>query len=180
MYELEELEVITRLYMLDELEKELSKPHFVEPSLSADGRTVWEDLLREAIIYGDEATLKLTLLYPKLWQPRAALSQKGADMGTSSTFEKMVGEFACHEFNTWYIRGMSRRLMDEGENECRVYRAERSWEPQGSCLHHDGKTLKVQDIYEGHRARYWPKETKGAFSIPFDRRCHHTIGRIER
>ena len=33
---------------------------------------------------------------------------------------------------------------------------------------------------EGHRAKYFPKDNFGAFSIPSVAYCHHTIRRVKK
>jgi hypothetical protein len=82
------------------------------------------------------------------------------------------------EFNTWYVRGFASRLREEGVTHCQAYRAAvPKWEP-GECAAHEGQVYSVQEIYEGHRRRYWPEpgDTTAA-SIPFGPGCHHTIRR---
>jgi hypothetical protein len=82
------------------------------------------------------------------------------------------------EFNTWYVRGFATRLLSEGVSTCEVYRAAQpKWEVAG-CTAHEGKTFLVQEVYDGHRATYWPEPgNPAALTIPFGYGCHHTIGR---
>lgn len=84
---------------------------------------------------------------------------------------------ATNEFNTWYVRGLSGLLLDEGMVQCEVYRAGHpKWEPS-ECSKHEGEIVAVQDVYAGHRRRYWPVPDPTAFSIPFQPGCHHSIRR---
>ena len=67
-------------------------------------------------------------------------------------------------------------LIDEGEEYCQVYRSAPAWESRAECLQHDGKIYSVQEIYNGHRARYWPSPSNPtALSIPVGINCHHSI-----
>jgi hypothetical protein len=85
---------------------------------------------------------------------------------------------AVTEFNTWYVRGLAKRLLDEGVTQCQVYRAALpKWEP-ADCTKHEGQAYPVKDVYDGHRAKYWPEpRNPNAFSIPAGPSCHHTIRR---
>jgi hypothetical protein len=87
--------------------------------------------------------------------------------------------FALTDFNTWYVRGICRALMEAGIPECEVYRAEEAYEPRGECLQLEGEVLDVEEVYLGHRARYHPEEAKNpaALSIPVGPNCHHSIRR---
>ena len=62
------------------------------------------------------------------------------------------------EFNTWYVRGLCLRLVDEGVDLCQAYRAaESKWE-LAQCSEHEGQVFPVSEVLGGHRARYWPEE----------------------
>ncbi len=44
---------------------------------------------------------------------------------------------------------------------------------------HEGLIVSVREVYDGHRARYWPEPGNAdAFSIPFGPGCHHVIRRV--
>ena len=48
-----------------------------------------------------------------------------------------------------------------------------------ACSEYEGQIRPVQEVYDGHRARYWPPPGDlEADSIPFQPGCHHTIKRI--
>ena len=84
------------------------------------------------------------------------------------------------EFNTWYTTGLAKRLMEEEIQDCEIYRAEPAKIPRCECTKLEGKSVKVSDIYGGHRAKYHPKLNPSAFSIPSGPFCHHTIKRIKK
>jgi hypothetical protein len=59
-----------------------------------------------------------------------------------------------------------------------VYRAaEPKWVVAG-CAGHEGAIVSAQEVYDGHRANYWPNENPDAFAIPFQPGCHHSIRRV--
>jgi hypothetical protein len=69
--------------------------------------------------------------------------------------------------------------MEEGVELCEVYRGAPAFQPRAECQDHDGKSFKVIDVYNGHRARYHPVVNEFAFSIPIGPNCHHTIRRLK-
>lgn len=85
------------------------------------------------------------------------------------------------EFNIAYIRGLARTLQGRGETECVIYRANRAYEPRGECSEWEGQAFALQDVVDGHRARYWPlgNGRSDAFSVPTGPNCHHSIRSIE-
>jgi hypothetical protein len=85
---------------------------------------------------------------------------------------------AWTEFLTWYTRAVAGQLLDEGSEECLVYRAAPAWQPRCECQSLEGRTVRTRDVYNGHRARYWPVVLPEAFSIPVGPNCHHTITRV--
>jgi hypothetical protein len=88
------------------------------------------------------------------------------------------------EFSTWYVHGLARRLLDEGETQCQIYRGEPprplgQGETTGECSKYEGAIVSAQLIYDNHRARYWPEPgNKDALQIPFAPWCHHIIRRV--
>ena len=69
------------------------------------------------------------------------------------------------------------RLLEENENECEVYRADKAAQPHCECTSLEGTKQPVEKIYNGHRKKYFPKDNPTAFSIPSVVYCHHTIRR---
>jgi hypothetical protein len=104
---------------------------------------------------------------------------KGVTRERRVNVAQATGRLCLSEFNTWYVRGLATRLLEEGVTHCQAYRAAiPKWEP-GECSTHEGQIYTVQEIYDGHRRRYWPEPgDTTATSIPFGPGCHHTIRRI--
>jgi len=174
----EELDEITRGYMLTEFEAELNGPKpYVGKNLSAAGRNAFPNLLRDAIKQGDETTLATRHDDSALWQPTEEYERKGKTHTRNVNVAQAAERLAVSEFNTWYVRGLAKRLIAEGVEKCQAYRAAQpKWEP-GDCSSHEGQLFDVNEIYRNHRARYWPTPNDLAVSIPFSPGCHHTIRR---
>jgi len=177
----EELDDRTREYMLSEFEKEQAGGMpYKSKSLSVEGLGAFPDLMREAIRSGNEESLAQTLLRSELWQPTELYTRSGVTRSRSRNIAQSAERLALTEFSTWYVRGLARRLLDEGVERCQIYRGEQpKWEP-GECAEHEGRVVSVQEIYDSHRVRYWPEPGDNtAFSIPFGPGCHHVIRRME-
>jgi len=176
----EELNDKTRKYMLAEFEAEESggKPYRGR-ELSAAGQAASPGLIREAINQGTEETLTAALAKSDFWNPNETYTRNGVKRTRSLNVQQASERLALTEFNTWYVRGLAKRLMDEGENECQVYRAAPpKWEP-AECSKHENQIYPVKQVYDGHRAKYWPAPgNPDAFSIPAGPSCHHTIRRV--
>jgi hypothetical protein len=169
----EELDQTTRGFMLREFDREQASANPFESSvLTAQGRVTFRAAIREAIEHHDEEWLEQQLLDPANW----AETQGG---GAVVNPAHAAARLSLTEFNTWYTTGFAARLLAEGVVECQTYRAELpDIALSASCTAHEGAIFPVQDVYDGHRAKYWPTFDKDAFSIPFGPSCHHTIRRI--
>lgn len=179
MMEFEELDEITRKYMLEEFEREEAENPYRSKRLSKSGLEVFPNAMRRAIQNGNEETLARELSNHEYWVKSETYIRSGHAHVRRVNPEKSAEFLALTEFNTWYVRGFAKRLIDEGEEYCQVYRADKAMTPRGECLQHDGKMYRVKDVYEGHRARYWPEPGKPlAFSIPVGTNCHHSIRRV--
>ena len=181
MFRFEELDERTRKFMLQEFKTEESGIPYRSPRLSTTGLQAFPRLMEEAILSGNEETLSRALSDPSYWKPYETYVRGGITREKRITPVKAAEFFAITEFNTWYVRGLAKRLLEEGEHLCQVYRAAPAWNPRGECLQHDGQVYPVQDIYNGHRARYWPEPSKPkALSIPVGTNCHHSIRRVKQ
>jgi hypothetical protein len=163
-----------------ELAVELANPPiYFGRVLTAAGRDSFHGLLDAALASGTEETLELALNDQAFWNPteewyRNGVRQRPRQVNVAASAKRL----AITEFNTWYVRGLCRVLLDEGVEVCQVYRAAAAFEPRGECLQHDGQTYSVLDIYNGHRARYWPEPGRpDALAVPVGVNCHHTIRR---
>ena len=175
----EELDEKTRAIMLSEFEAEQSGGNpYSSKALSAHGQEVFPQLMRDAIKQGTEVSLAAALADASLWDPMEKFVRDGVPQERKRNIPKSAERLATTEFSTWYVRGLARRLMDEGVEKCQVYRgAQPKWEP-GDCAKHEGLILDVKTVYANHRARYWPEPgNKGALSIPLAPGCPPVIKR---
>ncbi len=174
MYNLEDLDQDTRRYMLEVFDKEESGGNpYRSKSLTLTGQKHFYGLMKNAILDGNETTLAQSLNYKQFWK-HADLRGRKINILLSSK------KLASVEFNTWYVRGLSRRLINDKEEYCEIYSAEPAYVPRGDCAACNGSIIKVRDVYFGHRAKYWPKSNPSAFSIPTGPDCHYTIRRIKK
>lgn len=175
----EELNQATRDSMLAEYEAELAGPNpYFGRGLSSAGRSAFPELMREAIRGGNEDSFASALNRADYWNPTESYERNGVVRERQVNLRQASERLALTEFNTWYVRGLARRLLNEGVAQYQAYRAaDPKWEP-AECSAHEGQVFSVDQIYKGHRARYWPVENPSAVSIPFGPGCHHTIRRI--
>lgn len=181
MMDFEELDAKTRGHMLTEFEAEKAtgSPYRGE-RLTPAGRAAFPNLMRQAIQTGNEQSLTNSLLAPGYWNPTETYERSGIVRTRKINMQQAAEQLGLSEFNTWYVRGLSKRLTDEGVTSCQAYRGTApKWEP-GDCVTHEGQVFSTEAVYEGHRARYWPKPgNPNAISIPFTPGCHHTIRRVK-
>lgn len=178
----EELDDVTRGYMLAEFEAEESTGNpYRGKGLSAAGLGVFPSLMREAIKNGNEQTLIAALSNPAYWNPTEIYVRNGVERERNVNIRQAAERLGLTEFNTWYVRGFAKRLTNESVTHCQVYRAAMpKWEP-AECSQHEGRIFPVAHIYHGHRATYWPEPgNPAAMSIPSGPNCHHTIRRVPR
>ncbi len=176
----EELDNRTRQSMLAEFEKEeAGGTPYRSRGLSASARAAFPDSMRQAIKGGTELSLCEALEDVRYWNPTEEYTRADVTRVRRVNIAQSARRLALTEFSTWYVRGLGRRLLDEGVEKCQVYRGEQpKWEP-GDCADHEGLIVAVKDIYDNHRARYWPEPgDETAFSIPFGPSCHHVIRRV--
>jgi len=180
MMKFEELDGITRGWMLKEFKiEEGSGNPYRSTILSSQGLQNFPSLMEEAIKSGDEVTLGKALSNPSYWVSSFLRRTKSGTTQVTVNPLDAAKRLGLTEFNTWYIRGLVRRLMGEGVEKCQIYRAEPAIQPRCMCKIYENQTFDVKKLYDGHRARYHPKPNPTAFSIPSGPNCHHTIRRIK-
>lgn len=179
MMNFEELDQTTRRWMLDEFNAEQSKiSHFEPTEFNPVGLTAFPDLVRQSIQHGDIISLAAFLSNTSYWKPTRTYYRQGKPITQRIDPITSAQRLAHSEFTTWYTRGMARKLKEEGITQCQVYRADSAVQPKCECTSLEGTTILVDQIYDGHRAKYFPTPNPGAFSIPSSPFCHHTIRRL--
>ena len=180
MIKFEELDETTRRYMLAEFEtEEATKRRYRSDKLSAKGLSAFPDLVRAAILQGDETSLTASLSDRRFWRELEMTVARGVPSFRRYSIPNAAEGLGLTEFNTWYVRGLARRLMEEGQTQCQVYHAAPGRADRGSCVTHEDQKVALSEVYGGHRAHYWPKPgDPQAFSIPAHTFCYHTIRRL--
>ena len=175
--EYEELDETTRKCMLAEFESELRSRPYRLKTLSDEGWRQFPQLVKDAIRNGDDDSLAQALYRPAFFQDTQRKTRNSMTKVRTNT-DSASKRLALTEFNTLYVRGLCRRLMDEGVELCQVYRAADVDQPRCECTAWEGQDFPVKKVYEGHRARYHGREPdQAAFSVPSGPNCHHSIRR---
>lgn len=173
-----ELDEATRAMMLLEFlaEQESGVPGPYRPAnLTALGLEEFPRVMELAIRSGNEVSLTQDLARPEFWIPEETDYRGVVRKFTPEYRGRRAGQT---EFNTWYVRGLSRRLLDEGETGCEIYSTVLVPRVCGECSLHEGQRAELRAIHGGHRARYhFPPADRSALSVPFHPFCHHSIRR---
>lgn len=176
----EELDPETRRYMVEEFDDEQGLDGHFEPGaeMSPLGKAQLVGAVREALLNGDDVSLADALRDPNFWE-RTRTYRRGEKSVTQRLNPDFCAEqLARCEFNTWYVRGLCRKLIDEGVQLVEIYRAGDAADRNVDCTSYEGRVVRAEDVYLGHRSRYWPEKNDGAFAIPFHAGCHHSIRRV--
>jgi hypothetical protein len=153
-------------FRADEARSDL--PPYRPDGLTPVGMEAWPSSMEAAITEGNEMTLMHDLDFAPYWIA-------GTQLGS---FTAQAKRAAVAEFNTWYVRGLCLRLMDEGVDTCGVYLAETTIEQCDECQSL-ASVLEVKKVFDGHRARYHhPAPDPMAVSVPLHEDCHHSIRRL--
>jgi hypothetical protein len=151
---LQNLDDVTREYMLSEIERDTAVGNvYLSAYLSSEGRSEYPDLLRCAVIDGDDATLADALARtPGLFVSH--YEKKKPKGGFTIAKVPVTAPTTCAEgeFNRFYIRALCRRVVDGGGGVVEVYRArESSWaRPESEAL--IGAHLDAADLLEDLRS----------------------------
>ncbi len=175
----EELDGTTRQQMLLAFDaEELSGNPYRGRGLSAAGLQGFAAAMRAAINSGTEVSLYQALNQRHYWDTDETYVRNGKQYSRAINHDQASERLSITEFNTWYVRGLAQRLINEGVAQCQVYRASApKWE-MADCAQHEGAIYDVAQVHAGHRARYWPAPGNAtALSVPFGPGCHHTIRR---
>ena len=180
MFDFTELDATTRTFMLRQFRQEqgdtLIGPYRPRGYVGTDDLFI--EIMETAIEEGDEDSLTLHLQDPLLWEEEGIRIVRGRAQRYRDPFDVQARRFAITEYNTWYVRGLTARLLDEGVEECEVYRADHAYHPRTTCRQLEGLRLRTQDVYEGHRRGYHhASPDRHALSIPLGPNCHHSIRR---
>jgi len=182
MMEFEELDNKTREYMLKEFQAEQRSANpYRSHLMTTTGKEKLVEIMEKAINDGNEVTLEKDLCNSSFWVSTTTVHRKETTYPKNVDYRVAAKTFALTEFNTWYVRGFAKRLMDEKEKECEVYRADIAVEQRCECTRWQTQKFDVKTIYDGHRKRYHHENVdRAATSVPSGPNCHHSIKRIKK
>jgi hypothetical protein len=147
-----DLDATTRRYALSELDHDLANDLF-HPSdrLRPTAITEYQRLLRDAIRYYDDLWLEEhanDLLVD--FETRRTRTGGQTTAKLPSMAARMLAE---GDFNLYYMRGVSRRAMEEGREVVEIYRARLSVEPRASSAVMEGQRVPAREVLEQLRAK---------------------------
>lgn len=162
----------TRERMLEAFREEQTRtdlPPYRPKGMTQAGEAAFPGFMEAAILHGNELMLKADLDFAPFWYASGAGSNPGP----------LASRAANSEFNTWYVKGLCLRLLDEGVETCEIIKAQAGADGCRECEQVDGRSMKVTEISEGHRIRYHHlSPDPHAISVPLHTNCHHSIRRL--
>jgi hypothetical protein len=147
----ENLDPTTRRFALAELDDDIARGAFnvsdrLQPSATAD----YLHLLRDAIRYYDDRWLE-ERAGPLLVDFEVRRTPSGGTT-TAHLPEGAARMLAEHDFNRYYMRGVSARSLAEDRRVVEVYRARLSIEPRAESAELEGKRLPADQVLGELRA----------------------------
>lgn len=144
---------LTRRLMLGEIEHDLERGSlYLSPRLTDRGRLDWPDLLKHAVLYGDEEELAESLKGTgrlRAVEYRRGPRSRPVQVRVPHTAAETLAE---GEFNRFYIRAQCRRAIVAGLNEVLVYRAKAVREPRPESQRLLGRRLNPATLLDDLRA----------------------------
>ncbi|HPF37087.1 MAG TPA: hypothetical protein P5081_11880 [Phycisphaerae bacterium] len=142
MFHLVNLDRRTRSFMLLEFRRDIREGSlYVSPRLSPAGRSVYHNLMRDAIESGSPESLALALGSPRYFnvmELRRTMTGTPERVRVPSTAALTLAE---GEFNRFYIRGLCRRAIDDGVRRLIIYRAKAVHDPRGESQQYIGEAI---------------------------------------
>ena len=143
--QLENLDTTTRPFMLSEVAHDIaSNALYISNRLNPNGRTLWPELLRQAIEHHDIQWLADAL------RSRACMASTEQRRKPSGGFTDAAvpvtapDTLAEGEFNRFYIRGLCQRVLQQGSGSLVVYRAKEVSSPRAESQALIGTAIDAQ------------------------------------
>ena len=152
---LHDLDDETRAAMLTEVEHDVAAGVlYISPRLSPTGADDYPELLRDAVLHGDDATLAASLASAGrlLTHETARHPRGGADIIKNVPVTAAL-TMAEGEFNRFYSRGVCVRALAEAGPSAKVtiYRARESANPRSASIALVGTTPSAAELLEDLR-----------------------------
>lgn len=145
--------------------------------LTPIGWDAFADAMPDALATHDDDWLREQMSNPSYWDTHLTRKTKQGVKLVDYNKADAIQKLCYGEFNIAYIRGLATALLGRGETVCVVYRADSAYVPRGECSEWEEKQFTLQEVIDGHRARYWPPDEgdRSVFSVPSGPNCHHSI-----
>lgn len=146
------LDDATRRFMLEEIEMDVgSGSMYVSNYLNSEGAARWPDLLRQAAQNGSDDTLADAISTQALLKQEVERKKPKGGFTIARvpvTAHTTLGE---GEFGRYFVRGLCRRAIDEGQPQLEVYRAKAVAEPRPGSNEKIGLRVNPADILDDLR-----------------------------
>jgi hypothetical protein len=127
----EDLDEVTRGYMLEEITYDLERDKiYYSTYLTQSGQGNWLDYLREAAEQGNDDTLAAVMIRNRSFNAKTLRKHSSGKMITAKVPYNAAEVLAEGEFNRFYVRGLSRRALDQNIPRLQVYRAKAVLQPR--------------------------------------------------
>lgn len=123
---------------------------YLSKGLSSRGRSLWQQLLTEAILRHDEVWLTEQIRNQDLLNPTESYQRNGETL-LRNTRKNAPEILAEGEFNKFYARAVCRKAIDDGKR-IRIYRARESNNPRPESEQKIGQIINPQSLLEDLRA----------------------------
>jgi hypothetical protein len=175
----EDLDLATRCAMLGELEDEEAAPYSdVSEFLSPFGVLAYPILMRAVMRCGNEMSLIHAFSIPQYWMSTSRRFGFASRAEAPMEILESAVQLGLREFNSWYVRGLAKRLIKEGVSKCQVVRATPTRCGCGECDLPDGSIFDTTEIYLGCRTRLGHSGPADGRPVPAGDGCYHTIRRL--
>jgi hypothetical protein len=148
----ENLDERTREFMIKELDLDVSnKKLYVSPRLNSVGKTIWENVLREAIQNHNDDWLAEQLLNKGCMKTHEERRTRSGGMTMAKVPVTARETLAEGEFNRFYARGLCARALEDGIPEVEVYRGKQVKNPRPTSQAMIGKKIDAKTLLEDLR-----------------------------
>lgn len=142
MFHLIDLDERTRGLMLAELQRDIAESDlYSSPRLSPVGRSVYPNLLRDALETGTPESLTSALDSPRYFNPTEIRDAKGPSPIEARVPETAAQTLAEGEFNRYYLRALCRRAIEDGIQRLFIYRAKQVVEGRSESERRIGESI---------------------------------------
>jgi hypothetical protein len=150
-------------------------------ALTDEGWAAFDEGMPKALDEYDDDWLYDRMDHSAYWQARLPRRGRGGGLTTYAVNRGEALRRLCFgEFNIAYIRGLAHALRERGETHAIVYRAGDASEQRAECTSWEGTAVPLQQVIDGHRARYWPPPgDHSVWSLPAGVNCHHSIHAVD-